>query len=296
MRENIYRDKAEDIRPYIPTENLDGWYQFNEKYYYAFRNSWGFTPIFRNRLDKINDLCKEANKAGHIIPEVHKAFIYCVDILLRFKKYGYHLATEDIKELLGYSRKSGSINYLIKENGLMDIYNMTYTKKNSIKTGDMYNLERNNGAKWIKEKRLHYSWGINMKYIKKDKQSYLLLEGQIFLYMLFYIKEIKVVGIYLYCYFLKKTFMKEKKYYLTPISQNKIIKETGLDKNTIEKYILILSNHNLIEVKRGDFLVDKYGDYKRDEGVKKEINKYRVIVNTEDLRTKETENILPSMI
>lgn len=78
-------------------------------------------------FDKLNDLVKQKKlKSQHI--GFTYSYIYLITYLCRYTKYDYFIpSTSKIKEILGYSPTNKTLDYIIKENGLLDKDGITKT-------------------------------------------------------------------------------------------------------------------------------------------------------------------------
>ena len=256
-------------------ETKSKWIDFLNRHRDTFKDYNGYLRISRTRYKKIEELIEAVDVIdinGNEIRASHKAFVFSLYILLMEIRQGKkkEISIEDIKQLLGYSRKSDSIDFLLKEDGLLDTYGVTTTRTIGV-SGDSHGK-----AKRIKYKTLTANW--KDRSATFENGNYLRLEMPIFMYMLFNIREIGVKGIYMYCYMLSKCIMRNNEYIFTRLSEDKIIMETGFTENTVEKYLNILERHNLLMIKRGEYKVEEYGYiYNSGEFVGKEISEYRIL-------------------
>ena len=251
-----------------------GWNEVFEKFQKAVKDSDSWVKIPRKKFCDIDKLALAIKREGYVIRAVHKSFIFSLYVLLkacRYKKDQMHFSIEETKSLLGFSKDTNSIDYLIKENGLLDKFMVTETKTKGFK-GNMLTQ-----AKSMKFKVLTWEW--RDKGYDFEKGDYLKLNIPILLFILLNKKHSHKM-IFMYCYFLSKCIQKSNIVLLTTILEDKIVREAGFSKNTVEKYIKILEGYGLLEVVHGKYREDQYGDiYKPDGSVEKEINRYKVITH-----------------
>lgn len=251
------------------------WSDFLIRYKNTFKSYTGFLRIPRDAFDDFKSFmnliwCVSLEKRAS---KKHLQFLFVLYIVLNeISNYNsIPLSIQQIKELLGYSRGTDSIDYLIKDKGELDNFEMTFTKSFGVNQNYILLQEK---AKSFKTKRLHRKYKITSSSVTGN---YVMLNTEVLMYMLFHAKKIKVEGIYLYCYMLTKCGNDGKgNYKQTTILTDKIIRETGISKNSIQKYLGILEEYGLLEIERGGYIFNE----NQFEG--KEVNSYLIVtqINT----------------
>lgn len=223
------------------------------------------------------DLPKHIKKSVHI-PFVY-SYYYLITYLYRYAKYDEYLYTnEDIKEILGYSRGTKPLDYLIKRNGLLDEIGYTsydkdfpigwkYTSEEDELTFSMWsefkgdygmtkypNMSRKYSIK-VPEKALY-------RYIHEDgtydegtffdpDNTHKILP-QVFLFCMS-MDDIGCNGFYVYSYLKHKNDLFKEGF---DISIQKLSEITTLSVRTINRIMDALKKHNLIRFKiRQEFVI-----------------------------------------
>ncbi|OPX88134.1 MAG: hypothetical protein A4E53_02151 [Pelotomaculum sp. PtaB.Bin104] len=111
-------------------ETKTKWIDFLQNYKDYFKDYDGFLKITRNRFKELDNLIKLiyiASAEGEAVKPVHKPLIFSIFVLLSSitTRNGVFISTGEIKELLGFNKESNSIDYILKENGLLDRYGVT---------------------------------------------------------------------------------------------------------------------------------------------------------------------------
>lgn len=261
-----YKDKVISSQFYNTNRE---WFDFLEKYqdYFKGISYQGYTRIARELFSDIDNLMAETllfESKENEIRLYHKPLIFSLYVLLsnisRDKK---KLSISELKEMLGYSSKTKTLDYIFKENGILDIYSFTKTGTKGIK---------GKGRKSIKYKYLDKDFG---EYAFEG--NFLILQTTVLMYMLFHIRQICVEGVYLYCYLLSKLIMENEQYKRTPLSTEKIVNETGIKDDSVAKYLLILQEYGLIEIYNGERIINEYGEF-----IRKEVNQYMIYTELND--------------
>lgn len=237
-----------------------------------------FVPneIFDNLKDNID-------KSPHIA--FSYSYIYLVTWLYRYAKIftGDNKSVINnniIKELLGYNPKSQTVNYLIKRKGLLEKigllksvgdfpYTHSYTKEEGLQF-EMYSDYKEFHDMHPRIARNHFFRypvkSLDDRILTTDKE---LLKGafydvsnthmipfEVFLYCMSE-KEIKredkvenesvgTIGFYLYAFLKHKTDLHKSDGGYT-ISVSELSSETGITERTLERYLSILKERNMIE-------------------------------------------------
>jgi DNA-binding MarR family transcriptional regulator len=206
----------------------------------------------------------------------HIAYAYCYVYLISYL-YRNTLSVDfketELKKILGLPSSNKLVNYITKKNGLLN--QMGYIKK----TTDFplkYYLDEENTLIFemysdldevYKENRKNNTINLPLKAFHRtiDSLQEKILDGyfyefvnthkvpiEIFTYCLSN-HEIGVIGFYIYCYLKHKNDM-YKQGYSSPLE--KLIHELGLKKTTVNKYLKVLEEYNMISNDHKPFVVN----------------------------------------
>lgn len=226
------------------------------------------------------------------------SYIYLQTYLFRYTKYHDYVPTvAEIKEILTYDKTTKTLNYIIKDGGVLDEYNLTktiydfpiihewknggleFTMLSHFNEGDGY------GTKWRQQKNINFK--TSCKYpllafysnrevfngVSMDNRegtffttyNLTLIDWNIFNYCMSN-DELGCIGFYLYSFVKSQEDKKGK----CMMGLNKLSTITGLSTSTISKYIKSLREYNLVQCISATFVV---GAVNNDE-VEKESNTY----------------------
>ncbi|ANY75962.1 hypothetical protein BBD41_27185 [Paenibacillus ihbetae] len=237
------------------------------------------------------------------------SYVYLNYWLYRYCKYNEDnkITREDIKEILGYGRKYKKLDYIIKKNGLLDQVGYTAT------TTDYpisWTLDEDNILHFttIKDHKAMYGTSPNIQdrnfkvkfpvkafHRTEESQNEQLLDGtfyeienthqipfEVFLYCMEH-DDINCIGFYLYSYLKCKSDLYKND---VTISHQRLITETGIRKDCVDRYLEALMKHKMIDGdiqqfvmnlpqhlrKANNYKVNKVSDFRISE-----VNKRKVI-------------------
>lgn len=212
---------------------------------------------------------------GNISKSPHVAFAYSyyylISWLYRNAKYGdYTINVQTIKELLNYSPNNKTVNYIIKNKGVLDLLGYTQTTSNYPVSWDVdeYNspefhllndanddikqyYREKNGIRFTVKypiKHLHideFDHKENMKTgIFYDVSNTHMINFETFIHCMS-IKDLGTIGFYIYSYLKMKNQMYKGGF---DISWEGLAYELGLSDGTLANYMKALRQYQLIDV------------------------------------------------
>lgn len=250
------------------------------------------------------ELLKLANnkvlKASHI--PFTFSYLYLQTYLFRYTKYdNYVPSVGEVKEILTYNKTNTMLNYIIKDGGILDTYNLTKTLYDFpiIHEWDGDTLEftllshfndgSGYGRQWRKDKGINFN--SNCKYpvlgFYDDLESFdevsmnnyggtffntynlTLIEWNIFNYCMSH-SELGCTGFYLYSFVKWQEGLNGN----CQMGLSLLSKLTGLSTSSISRYMKPLREHNLVECVSGTYIVNADARRKDDEDIQKESNTY----------------------
>ena len=223
------------------------------------------------------------------------AYMYLITYLFRYTKYeDVVLSTKAIKELLGYSATNKSIDYITKQDGLLDSEGLTLTLfdfpvvHTITDSGELeftmlseFNSNNSYGTKW---RQLH---GINFNqsckypilgfYSNTDIHNEFTLNNlggtyfnssdttmipfEVFMYCMSH-SELGVVGFYLYCYITYQVGLTGN----CQMSKLELARNCNLSERTCQSYLNTLRQYNLIHTVVADKFIIGSSDKVKDKG------------------------------
>jgi hypothetical protein len=224
----------------------------------------------------------EMNRSNHLAFAYSYYYLCCW--LYRYCKYGHaNIDVKMVKGMLGYSPNSKDIDFIIKKNGILDQMGYTFSSTDypiawDFNNGDilftMLSELEDDIRKMVREQKgKNYKIKIPVKGLWRDKQSedegiedgtfYDISNTHMIPYDVFdkcmNDKELGCTGFYLYGY-LKYRCQWHEKY---NSSFEHIGNDTGVSKNTVEKYLFKLEQKGLVNREEGESrFID--GQFKRD--------------------------------
>lgn len=262
--------------------NQDKFNQLNEKIKYT---ADGQSSIYMSNqyfgiLKDLSD--KKIIKSSKYIPFVY-AFMYFQTYMFRYSKYEkFTPTTGEVKEILGYSPKQQTVDYLIKKDGVLDTYKLTQTIYDfpilhSFNTDDktvsfdmLSDFDKDYSTKWRKEKNINSK--MSCKYptlafydeLNNFDGVTFIHEGGSFSAMENTTKidfdifnfcmandEIGVTGFYIYSYIKHKNDL----FSSFDCSIQRFSNELGLSDNTVKKYLKAIREYNLVTTIQADHFI-----------------------------------------
>jgi hypothetical protein len=228
---------------------------------------------YQNKIYIHNEIFEEL-KLLHDKGSSHVAFAYTYYFLIcwlyRYAKYGeLNIDVKMIKQIMGYSATYQEINYLIKKNGWLDQNGLTYSdtnyplvwewKDDELEFTYLSDMDVEIKNMYITNKGRNYKIKVPVKALHRNKDDE-LLDGTF--YDISYThevsfdlfvkcvsdKELGCSAFYLYGY-LKYRCDKFKEY---NSSVERLAKETGMSKNTVDKYLTSLCRNGLVKYKENE--------------------------------------------
>ncbi len=252
--------------------NEEKFIQLNEKI--NFREDQSNLFISNQHFYILKDLFDKGEITSNIHIPFAFAYIYFVTYMFRYAKYDDYVPLQyEIKELLGYSKKDKKLNYLIKEDGVLDNNNLTKTIYDFPLVQD-YDTYSTDILEFTMMKDLYedYEWKVYKK-IRSDSfckypvlgfydepnsydgitlfneggsffesYNFTIIPFEVFNYSLANDK-IGVIGFYLYSFIKYKNGILGESY---GASSDTLAKETSLGKRTVERYLSTLRKYNMI--------------------------------------------------
>lgn len=220
----------------------------------------------------------------------HRAFAYSyyylISWLYRYAKYGENSITnETIKQMLGYSKNNKTINYIIKNNGVLDLLQYTETVKNYpiSWTFDEYEeptftlvdeLDEEMKELIAKGRSRKYSVKYPIKHFYReedeeddygagiffDVRNTHMIDFKTFIFCMSN-QEIGTGGFYLYGYLKMKNQLFEDGY---DVTLRKLSEDTGIPYMSMNRYLDELRKHNLIVgIHNQEYFSQGLSDYER---------------------------------
>lgn len=243
----------------------------NENSYKSFLSKVGFN-YYENKHFMPNEIFDDLISSN--IKPVHMAFTYSyyylISWLYRYGKYGeLSINNGFIKELLGYNSNNKLLNYIMKENGILDSMNYTKTTKNYsigiqgtyrdnapkfLLVNDLSQSERNKLYKKINRnfkakypiKHMHrYTEDLEEEMftgIYYDPSNTHQVNFDVFAFSMSN-NSIGTIGFYIYCFLKNKYQMFQGAY---QVSYEQLSEETNIPYSTLAKYLDNLRGYGMI--------------------------------------------------
>ncbi|HZH59584.1 MAG TPA: hypothetical protein VEY70_08420 [Metabacillus sp.] len=214
------------------------------------------------------------------------SFYYLASWLYRYTKYMDYekYNVKKLKQILGYSKSNKTLDYIIKDGGLLDSIDYTRSSTNPPMLnyfGDGYvkfthYSELKDDFKYIPiETNIRHSKikeplkGLHREECAKEEKilngTFYEIENTHLISIEIFIecmsnKDIGCIGFYLYCFLKYKT---DKFPMGVDISLEQITRQTGIKKTSRDKYLDMLKKYNFISCIPTDFIVGMPKEYRR---------------------------------
>lgn len=239
-------------------------------------------------------------KASHI--PFAFSYIYFQTYLFRYTKYDTYIpSVGEIKEILAYNKTNTILNYIIKDGGILDTFNLTKTlydfpvihewDGDSLEFTLLSHMNDGNGygRQWREERGVNFN--ASCKYpvlgfydeldsfegvtVNNHNGSFFhtynltLIEWNVFNYCMSH-SGLGCLGFYLYGFIKYQEGLNGN----CQMGLETIAKLTGMTSRTVSKYMKVLREYNLVECISPTFIVGADTKKKKDEEIHKESNTY----------------------
>lgn len=262
----------------------------NEKSYINFLNEFGYNK-YQNSFFIPNEIFEDLLSTK--IKPVHIAFsysyYYLISWLYRYGKYGeLSISSSTLKEKLGYNKNNKTLDYIIKEGGVLDELGYTKSTKNfSVGVNGKYSdnapkfllardlLQHERGSLYKRINR-NFKAKYPIKHIHRDKEDFKekMLTGvffdisnthqidfEVFSFCMSN-ESIGTIGFYIYCFLKNKSQIFQGAY---QVSYEGLSVETGIPYSTLSKYLDALRGYGMvIGVQNQDYYVEGLSDKDRE--------------------------------